>query len=207
MAKSGGGLFSLDRAGTIGDAITFTSYKGKPYVRIQSKRKQPQSGLQIGMRSLTAWIASDHKNLFPFMKNVWVALAKKDDITPLNAQIRDAQNRQKVGQGWRAWKLGDGFAPSAPTISDAIPNFRSTVLSWVRPPQNERGFYSTAIYLSLQNDIAGVLKELRLIVPVATTEVQVLNLTSGTTIWIRIRETQFGGTLGDLSTPISVVIE
>lgn len=207
MAKTDGGLFSLDQKGTIGDAITFTSYKGKSYVRVQSKRKQPRSGLQIGMRALTTWIASDFRNLFTFMQNVWIEIAKEDDITPINAQIRDAQNRQKIGQGWRGWKLLDGFAPSAPTISDAIPSFRSMVLSWERPPSNQRGFYSTAIYVSLQDDVTGTLKELRLIVPVATTEVQVLNLTSGTTVWIKVRETQYGGTLGDLSASMSVVIE
>ena len=207
MAKTDGGLFSLGQKGTIGDAITFTSYKGKPYVRKQSQRKQPRSGLQVGMRALTTWISQDFKNLFPLAKQAWIDRAKKDNITPLNAQIRDAQNRQKIGKGWRGWDLQQIFAPSAPTISDAIPSFQSIVLSWVRPPPGERGFYSTAIYFSAQDDITGVLKEVHLIVPVATTEIQILGLTSGTTVWIKIRETQFGGKLGDLSTPVSVVIE
>lgn len=207
MAKDEGGLFSLERKGTVGNAITFTSYKGKSYVRIQSKRKQPKSFRQIANRSLLTFIAQSWSIIPDFGKETWTADARADNITPLNAQIRDAQNRQKRQLGWRREKVGAFQTPRKPTSPNAISAFRSIVFSWTRPFIVFQGQYSSAIYLKHSADVEGVFQELRLIVPPTTTSVQILDLPSGQEVFLRVRETQPQGLLGDLSDVVSITVE
>lgn len=207
MAKSSGGLFSLDRKGTIGDAITFTSYKGKPYVRAQSKRKQPRSGMQVGMRALTKWISQDFKTLDPNEVEVWREQGRSDDITPLNAWLRDSQNRQQEGLGWRRQITLDPKAVAPPIELVVIPEFRSLVFSWRRPGLLTRGTYTTAIYLKSTDDVEGVISDLRVLIPVTNDSVQITGLTSGQTVFLKVRETLLDGQLGFISASISTVIE
>lgn len=206
MTKSDGGLFSIDQKGTVGDAITYTSYKGKAYVRKQSKRKQPQSFRQIAARSLLTFIAQSWSGIDDFGRTTWKEAALADDITPLNAQIRDAQNQQQLERGWRSQKIGGFTQPNKPTAPVAIPEFKSIVFSWTRPFIFNQGTYSAAVYLKFESSVEGIFKELRLIVPVTTTSVQILNLPSGQEIFLRVRETTPVGFLGDLSDEISATI-
>lgn len=207
MANIKGGLFSLSQKGTIGDAITFTSNRGKPYVRMQSKRKQPRSVMQIGMRALQTWISQEYKNLSEQVIETWRVQAEPDNITPLNAWLRDAQKRQQVGLPYRQFVTQATGIVDAPTALEVTAEFRSLKLAWTRPFFLRRGNWSAAVYLSQEDDLTGVINQLRIIVPVTQTSVQITKLTSGQTVFLAVRETRFNGRFGPISAAVSTTIK
>lgn len=60
MALVFGPLMSLDASGTIADAITFSKWKGRNYVRERVIPSNPQSGPQVGRRAM-----------FKFLTQIW----------------------------------------------------------------------------------------------------------------------------------------
>ena len=60
MAKVTGPLFSMSATGTIGKAVTYGTWKGKPWARVWFKPENPQSTEQTNMRTalsllVTCW--------------------------------------------------------------------------------------------------------------------------------------------------------
>lgn len=70
MVKVYGPMMSLDASGTLADAITFSKWKGRNYVRERVIPSNPQSGAQTGRRAM-----------FRFLSQAWDALATADKAT------------------------------------------------------------------------------------------------------------------------------
>lgn len=70
MALVHGPLFSMDASGTIGNAITFSKWKGRAYVRERVIPSNPKSGGQVGRRSM-----------FKFLSQVWTDVLTADRAT------------------------------------------------------------------------------------------------------------------------------
>lgn len=59
MTRVTGPLFSLTASGTIGDIITYSRWKGLPYVRTRVIPNNPQTASQVSVRdTLTAGVSS-----------------------------------------------------------------------------------------------------------------------------------------------------
>ena len=70
MVKVYGPMMSLDASGTLGNAITFSKWKGRNYVRERVIPSNPKSGAQTGRRSM-----------FTFLTQAWDAIADADKAT------------------------------------------------------------------------------------------------------------------------------
>ena len=70
MVKVNGPMFSLSASGSLADAITFSSWKGRPYVRERVIPSNPKSGAQTGRRAM-----------FKFLTQLWSGVSDADQAT------------------------------------------------------------------------------------------------------------------------------
>jgi hypothetical protein len=66
---------SMDASGTIASAITFSRWKGIPYVRRHAIPNNPRSGKQVGFRSMLGFLANQWTLFSAPDKATWEALA------------------------------------------------------------------------------------------------------------------------------------
>jgi hypothetical protein len=87
MAKVTGPLFSLDASGTIANAMTFSKWKGKNYVRLRVIPANPQTAGQTSQRNTLAAAVSCWKNstsLNATSKSSWDASASGTGMSGFN---------------------------------------------------------------------------------------------------------------------------
>lgn len=203
MATTKAPLFGLDASGTLADSIVFSKWKGRTYVRRHAVPSNPRTPLQVGMRSVFKYITQAFAGLTANEKAAWLPLATPDNITELNAQVRDAQGRARRNEGWRLGPAETpGTTPDAPTSPVAVAQNKSVDLSWTRPVGNQ-GDYTAAIYAKTADTITGVIGELVAVQAVADITVTILNLVNGTEYWFEIREMNTDGEFGALSASIN----
>lgn len=109
MVKVFAPALSLDASGTIGNAITFSKWKGRHYVRERIIPANPRSGLQTGFRSMFKFLAQNWAALAAPDKATYESLADSMAISPFNAYVRLNQNR------WRNYKPGSHATPATET--------------------------------------------------------------------------------------------
>jgi hypothetical protein len=71
MAKTKGSLFSQEAHGAIGDALSFSSWKGKTRVKFNAKPKNPRSNSQQANRSFMTEAISSWRTLSTGEKAIW----------------------------------------------------------------------------------------------------------------------------------------
>lgn len=203
MARVKGPLFSMEASGTIGGAIVFSKWKGRDYVRRHAIPSNPKSGLQTGVRAVFGFIAQDYANLGDADIADWQELAAGDNITPLNAQIRDAVDKARRNLGWRENTTdAPAAAVDAPTEGAATAQPSTLVLGWTDPVSNAPD-YCYAIYRGAAGDFTPDISNLIAVVPAAQTSYTDVGLTAGTTYHYKVRGLSTGGKLGTLSDSFS----
>ena len=203
MATTKAPLFGLDASGSLGGSIVFSRWRGRTYVRRLVTPKNPRSGLQIGMRSVLKFISQAFSSLSQPQKDAWDTLADVDNITQLNAQVRDASKRARINEGWRRGpEETPGTTPDAPTslVVTALP--KALQIAWTRPVGNQ-GDYTVAVYLSTTTAFTASVATLQTIKGVATVVVTIDKLTAGTEMFVLVRETNVDGELGTVSAEAS----
>lgn len=88
MVKLTGPLMSLAASGTIADAVTFSSWKGRSYAREHVIPSNPKSGDQVSMRAMLTFLAQEWDGLTAASKATWQAPAAADSISPFNAFLK-----------------------------------------------------------------------------------------------------------------------
>lgn len=78
-------MMSLDASGTLGDAITFSKWKGRPYVRERVVPSNPKSGAQIGRRTMFKFLTQEWDGLSAPDKATYQDLADQLVASPFNA--------------------------------------------------------------------------------------------------------------------------
>jgi len=200
MATTKAPLFGLDASGSLAKSIVFSKWRGRTYVRKHSIPANPKSGLQLGMRSVLKWITQDYKNLSVADKADWLILATPDNITELNAQVRDAGQRARIDDGWRQNTTdAPGSTIDPPTSVTATALAKGLRIAWTRPVSNQ-GDYTVAVYLSATMGFTEGIATLRVIKAVATLTIDIVGLVTGTAYYVLVRETDTGGFLGTAST-------
>lgn len=101
MVKVQAPALSLEASGSIGGALVFSKWKGRPYVRSLVKPANPRSGGQVGMRSMFAFLAKEWDGLGAVPQATWEDRADQMIVSPFNAFMSYNQFR------WR-----DFLAPS-----------------------------------------------------------------------------------------------
>lgn len=195
-------LFGLDASGALGGSIVFSKWKGRNYVRKLSIPANPKSGLQVGMRASMRFVTQDFKNLTAGQKAAWDTLAAVDNITQLNAQVRDAQRRTRVNDGVRRGPAESaGTTPDAAITLAAAAQPKSLVLTWVagaNPPE-----YAWMLFKSLTGTFDEDVSNLLRIVTAATLTFTDTKLTTGIEVFYSLIGVNFDGELGAASAEFS----
>ncbi len=87
MVKVRGPMLSIAASGTLGDAITFSTWKGRSYVRRRVDPTNPQSGAQTGRRAMFAFLTEHWKLLSSADQATWRPLAQANEVSPFNAYL------------------------------------------------------------------------------------------------------------------------
>ena len=195
-------LFGLDASGALGGSIVFSKWKGRNYVRKLSIPSNPKSGLQVGMRASMRFVTQDFTNLTAGQKAAWDTLAAVDNITQLNAQVRDAQRRTRVNDGVRRGPAeSSGTTPDAAATPTATAQPKSLVLAWTagaNPPE-----YAWMIFKSLTGVFDEDVSNLLRIVAAATLTFTDVKLTTGVEVFYSLIGVNFDGELGAASAEFS----
>lgn len=109
MVKLTAPMMSLAASGTIGKAATFSRWKGRAYARERVVPANPQSALQVSMRSMLKFLAQDWVNVGATPQASWAELAAAGQYSPFNAFISKNQAR------WRQFNPPSQTYPAAET--------------------------------------------------------------------------------------------
>ncbi len=193
-------MMSMKASGSIGKAVTFASWKGRDYARRLAIPANPNSGLQVGIRSVFKFITQNYKNLLPADLSDWEALATTNDVTPLNAQVADACGRARRNLGWRENTTdADPAQIDAVTGAAAVAQPRTLVLGWTAPVANQ----PDSCYAIYRSTVTGFTPDISNLVAVVEKDVLSytdVGLTAGVPYYYRIRGLSKSGFLGTLVT-------
>lgn len=109
MVKVNAPMMSLSASGTLGDAITFSSWKGRSYVRERVIPSNPRSGGQVGRRSMFAFLTQKWDALATVDKATWQDLADQLVASPFNAFVSDNM------EGWHNFLTPTQATPATRT--------------------------------------------------------------------------------------------
>ena len=87
MVKLRGPLFSFDASGTVGNAITFSKWKGRPYARQRVIPSNPKTAGQVAVRSMLRFLTQAWAGLGTTPKGSWAERAAQSAISPFNAYV------------------------------------------------------------------------------------------------------------------------
>jgi len=131
MVKVAAPAMSLEASGSLGQAITFSRWKGRPYIRTRVVPKNPKSAAQTGMRAMLRWLSQAWAALTTANKATWANLAAATNISPFNSYTAYNQAR------WRDWRAPTKAYPAAEALTaGTISNLqvtsgeRSNTLTW-----------------------------------------------------------------------------
>lgn len=198
MARVTAPLFSMDASGTVAKSIVFASWKGRNYVRRHAIPANPNSGLQVGVRSTFAFITQDWKNLIAGDKAEWAAAALADNITGLDAQVRDAVGRARRNLGMRINLTAvDPGAIDAPTGGTAVVQPKTLVVGWTEPAANKPD-YAYILYGSKTTGFTPDISNIIAVVKFPIITFTYARLTTGVPYYFRVRGISKSGKLGTL---------
>ena len=90
MARTVGPLMSLEASGSVAKTLTYSRWKGRPYVRQLVTPANPRSPLQVSTRAIMRFLSQQWTPGVTALKQAtWDALAKMDSISPFNAFVRE----------------------------------------------------------------------------------------------------------------------
>jgi len=81
-------LLSLSASGAIGDALVFSTWKGRAYVRSLVKPANPKTGGQIGVRSAFKFLSQIWSDLGDTEQGTWEELADAASVAPFNSFMK-----------------------------------------------------------------------------------------------------------------------
>lgn len=129
---------SLEASGKLGNAIVFSKWKGRAYVRSLVTPANPKSGGQVGMRAMFKFLSQDWANIGATPQATWETRANQAIVSPFNAYISYNQFR------WRDFLAPSASDPAEDVLTDpvmgalsATPGVRSVTLSQIVTTEND----------------------------------------------------------------------
>lgn len=102
---------SLDASGTIGNAMVFSKWKGRNYVRERVVPANPKSGPQVGVRAMFKFLAQIWDGLTTVNKATWEDRGDQLVASPFNGFVSYNQKR---------WRNFLGITKEDPAIDTAF---------------------------------------------------------------------------------------
>jgi hypothetical protein len=111
---------SMDASGTIAGAITFSRWKGRPFVRRHAIPSNPQTALQVAMRSMMKYASQAWTALGDPAKATWEPAAEAAKISPFNQYIKFNLARWRSFLPYTAAYPPGGLSPAPDAATIAV---------------------------------------------------------------------------------------
>lgn len=121
MVKVAGPLMSFDASGSLADAITFSKWKGRNYVRQRVIPTNPKSALQVSVRAMMRFLSQMWAGIGDTPQGSWEDRADASLISPFNAYIGHNASR------WREFQAPGQTDPIAETGTQPVAVLTSAV--------------------------------------------------------------------------------
>ncbi len=192
MASTKAPLFGLDASGSIGKTIVFAKWKGRTYARMHVTPANPQSEGQFSVRAYTQFCGANYATyLTAGNRTQWEADAAADQITGLNAWVRDSMQQRVLDKGVRDQSdTAEGAATAAPVLT-ATGGAGLITLTWTN---GAGSVWSTPIHLTLAATIVSANTNLRRIVLPTVLAYNITGLVAGT-YSVALKHGEIGGVL------------
>lgn len=188
-------LLSLDASGSVAEAITFSKWKGRNYVRQLVKPSNPNSGLQVGVRAGLRFVTQIYASLSATIKGRWKTLGDPQSITSLDAMVQLNQIRVRQDFGVKQDPtLAEGVAEAAPAGPAATAQPLSLKVTWTDSVGADD--WATAIYMLAAGVVTPSPATLIRIIKRGVQTFTVVGLITGTVYHFALRGIEKGGTLG-----------
>jgi hypothetical protein len=93
MVKVAAPALSLEASGSIGKIMTFSKWKGRPYVRSLVRPSNPKTGGQTGVRSIFKFLAQAWATIGAVAQATWEDRADQKVVSTFNAFMSYNQSR------------------------------------------------------------------------------------------------------------------
>lgn len=108
MAKVSGPLFSMSASGSVGKAITFGKWKGRPWCRVHFIPQNPRSAKQVNVRTAMALVVESWQGQPGNVAPLWNEYADQFNMSGFN---------KFVGHAIDAYMLDPGIDVVPTTVS------------------------------------------------------------------------------------------
>jgi len=120
MVKTRGPLQSLSASGSIGDAVTYSNWKGRHYTKTKSLPKDPRTDQQTAGRFMMGWLSKQWNQLTADQQATWGLQPGKTRIPEYNHFLEVNLKRLTANlaptQAWPATEAGTPPTWLAPTL-------------------------------------------------------------------------------------------
>ena len=137
MARVSGPLHSDAASGKLADALVYSKWKGRAYVRQLVTPANPKSAKQIGVRSMMKFLAQAWAAIGSVGWATWDALALSQQVSAFNAY---------VGHNLGRWQVGDPPTQEYPAAEATTPAAITSA------PLTGHADYVTAVVTPAAND-------------------------------------------------------
>lgn len=181
MVKLGGPAMSLDASGTIGGILTFSKWKGRPYVRTRTIPANPKSAAQLAVRACLKFLSQNWVNVAGLDQATWDLGADSNKISPFNqfTKINLRNWRDFLAPGQKATLLRtDAPAVISGTVATDEGRYAQSVVTLAAAPFS----WGVCVFMSDQTGFTPAWNNLRLMqaaVGGAATTISIGPLASG----------------------------
>lgn len=120
MAKPTGPLLSLTASGTIADTLTYSRWKGRPYIRTRVIPANPQTAEQSKTRNTFSWASDQWKNAPTLGRAPWDRFAQGQVLSGRNAFIGKQTNILRAVTVVDTWVGSPGAKGGLAAVSLAL---------------------------------------------------------------------------------------
>ena len=114
MARVSGPLFSMSASGTVGKAITFGIWKGRPWCRVWFKPENPKSDKQVNVRYAMTLLVAFWQSLGDINKGIWYDYAAPFGMSGYNKIVERGMDAYIVQITSAVKPVSCGFAGTVP---------------------------------------------------------------------------------------------
>lgn len=121
MAKTKGTALSVEAAGKLAGALCYSTWRGRPYIKLKRDAKQPRAPLQLGSRAVMAFLTAQWASFSASIKASWQPEAEARNIPPYNFYLSYNLAQFQQGHGISYW-----YPPPRSATPDQISNWSAT---------------------------------------------------------------------------------
>jgi len=99
MARTTAPLFSLDASGSLANAIVFSKWRGRQFVRRHTIPKNPRTAAQVGIRAMMKFLSQQYADHKDQIDATFTDPAAAKNVSPFNAYVAFNMRRWRENRG------------------------------------------------------------------------------------------------------------